>query len=963
VFVAEGARHGYFESRRLKLRPPVPRKENAEDEVEKAEIIKNQAAQVLFDGTQERCSSSVEKLPEDVQMLCKQTRPESLLDVMLEKLQNSSQDVALWLCSAAEGTIDKEWSTRYSERLSCDEAATSTIGAMLDLDNQATLAGRLYAAARFMLWTSKFALVVATPFIPLPFGFLARKFLDVVIGQLTGEAEEELSTLEKRMEKKMEEVSRRTAQKLQLEEAFRIGSAHARAANDQIKDMAMIDHLWSSSMTAMSESGARKENALLWSTMKKVTSFNRWAIIEHDLAMCIEVLTPSDSLELADRASFTKLMKVHFEMYVLVLSHMSAAAASNENVEEMNAELSKKAARMASITLPQLVLLSTAVEPGQDLKAVQRMFDSDLLSPNATEAEVQGCDFLQAEVDYEFEFLAACVWLPFLTTDEVWAVPLPTPKLLTARGQDTDRPDPNAFEFWHATGAKLQSADPPTIEMGHTELEISCPPGKFLTSVEYEYKKPTSGWTVGKQHFLTGLCSTDDNVETAGNSQFTTAGMCTDAVTLFADHTVAVMISLSFSRNADSAAKIHRSTCQLAYRWSAEGPYHIPGNSSQTRHEIFCERDCSAKSLMARGDYAYVVRSGHGPKAAKEEIDVWKWSDKFSRLQWMRSIQLPEICTSSSCRNKISAVTVARNYMVFGLSDGKIAWTSMEFDYHFLPFLSVGELGAKKMPISSLVARGGYLFAASDKAMLVYMISMMPRTIELTKKFQVLPEITMKETKSKTAMKSQPGEVAVAIGSGSGSGFAADAGEQEGVRALTVVDGHMYIASRRHIHRIAIATQEAAFVYHDQGLTPSIAGVRDGFLYVRWSSSYVTDSERSKEELTKLPLHFQGPGDVSHVMPLATARTVSNSPVAVSSEHAYEVTKIGLAELDLRKGLKGQEVRLCQTCYVKSIALWRGRVYQTYARIGGLSPMDRPIHPAVQKFMEERGIKNPLAPS
>ncbi|CAE7488351.1 Ctl2 [Symbiodinium sp. CCMP2592] len=249
VFVTEGARHGYFESRRLKLRPPVPRKESAEDEVEKAEIIKNQAAQVLFDGTQERCSSSVEKLPEDVQTLCKQTRPDSLLDVMLEKLQNSSQDVALWLCSAAEGTIDKEWSTRYSERLSCDEAATSTIGAMLDLDSHATLAGRVYAAARFMLWTSKFALVVATPFIPLPFGFLARKFLDVVIGQLTGEAEEELSTLEKRMEKKMEEISRRTAQKLQLEEAFRIGSAHARAANDQIKDMAMIDHLWSRCLT------------------------------------------------------------------------------------------------------------------------------------------------------------------------------------------------------------------------------------------------------------------------------------------------------------------------------------------------------------------------------------------------------------------------------------------------------------------------------------------------------------------------------------------------------------------------------------------------------------------------------------------------------------------------------------------------------------------------------------------
>ncbi|CAE7455449.1 unnamed protein product [Symbiodinium sp. CCMP2456] len=56
----------------------------------------------------------------------------------------------------------------------------------------------------------------------------------------------------------------------------------------------------------------------------------------------------------------------------------------------------------------------------------------------------------------------------------------------------------------------------------------------------------------------------------------------------------------------------------------------------------------------------------------------------------------------------------------------------------------------------------------------------------------------------------------------------ADAGHQEGVRALTVVDGHMYIASRRHIHRIAIATQEAAFVYRGQGLTPSIAGVRDG---------------------------------------------------------------------------------------------------------------------------------------
>ncbi|CAE7310391.1 unnamed protein product [Symbiodinium natans] len=553
-------------------------------ELEKAVAVNNDAIQAMFDSTKDRCSNEGEdNLAEDVRQLCMQTQPRSMLALMFEKLQKKSKDVALWLCSAAETTVDKDWSTHYSERLACDEAASSTIGAMMSLDDpNQTLIGKIAAVARFTVWSAKFALIVATPFIPLPFGFLGRLFLDAVISQLTGDAEKELDLVEKQMKKRIEEISRRTAQRVQVEEAFRIGSAHARAANDQIKDMAMIDHLWSSSMTAMSEHGASKDSALLWSTMKQVTSFNRWAIIEHDLAMCIEVLMPADALDLEDRATFAKLMKVHFEMYVLVLSHMNAAGDATQNVEEMQAELSKKATRMASITLPQLVLLSIAVEPGQDLKSVHTMFDSDLLPVNVSHAEAEGCGFLRNETDYEFEFLATCVWLPFLRTSEAWATPLPAPSLLTSRGVDTDRPDANSYEYWHNTGP-LTSRETPQIEMETEELRIGCAPGQFLAGVEYAYKQSESGsWTASRmQHFLTGACRSDDTVETAANGQFTTAGICTDVVTLFSDHTLAVMISLTFQRRGDGAATIKSSTCQLAYQRSTVGPYLVPGFTAQ----------------------------------------------------------------------------------------------------------------------------------------------------------------------------------------------------------------------------------------------------------------------------------------------------------------------------------------------------------------------------------------------
>ncbi|CAJ1367797.1 unnamed protein product, partial [Effrenium voratum] len=146
------------------------------------------------------------------------------------------------------------------------------------------------------------------------------------------------------------------------------------------------------------------------------------AIIEHDLAMGMEVLRPPDTLDLEDRATFVKLLQLHFEMYVFVLERMAEVVEGYTRGAELKMELTKKARRLGALALPQLALLSTAGEPGKELGRVRVMFESQLLKNTTKQHLIKGCDLLDQDA-YEFEYLVACVWLP-----SVPAVPLAAPR-------------------------------------------------------------------------------------------------------------------------------------------------------------------------------------------------------------------------------------------------------------------------------------------------------------------------------------------------------------------------------------------------------------------------------------------------------------------------------------------------------------------------------------------------------
>ena len=101
---------------------------------------------------------------------------------------------------------------------------------------------------------------------------------------------------------------------------------------------------------------------------------------------------------------------------------------------------------------------------------------------------------------------------------------------------------------------------------------------------------------------MRSACGQVPHVHLIPNSRFTTPGLCTDHATLFMEHVVAVVTSLTFESTNSRPGALMESTCQLAYAHSPH-PYRLPGYGAG--NATFIEAQNSPARVVAHGNHLF----------------------------------------------------------------------------------------------------------------------------------------------------------------------------------------------------------------------------------------------------------------------------------------------------------------------------------------------------------------------
>ncbi|CAE7434218.1 unnamed protein product [Symbiodinium sp. CCMP2456] len=446
--------------------------------------------------------------------------------------------VAEWLCGASGKEIE-----------SCQETAESLLGGLSEV-LEAKLSSE--SLMKFSLYTVK-AVATLAP-LPPPLGVVLNKAADLVLNRLSREAEAELEDLES----KMEQVS----QRVMTEELLRLGSAQARAEEDQIQEMSSMDALWTDTISGSGENGDFAR------TMSQASSFNRWAAIEQGLATSAELLLPSSGMvDVEERARFARILKPHLEMHMLVLSHMHGAVQGTKHEIRLRDTLKKKARRAARNVLPDLILLS-ATHRGADA-LTKAALNTPLLLHRSPE-RAAACRDLEVASTMEFEFLVVCIWFPLLSKPSAFAGALMAPKYFIP--ERTSRGD---FTVLNLNGK--DSVDPTeaarVIEFkGH---HLDCNQSERMEVVQRMYQEAYS-YHRAAQRIRVG-CSASTNRR---HITFKTPGLCVDVVKFFETQTIAELVAVELSEPSTSMKKLDifgkdiiSSTCRLANRVLSRPPH------------------------------------------------------------------------------------------------------------------------------------------------------------------------------------------------------------------------------------------------------------------------------------------------------------------------------------------------------------------------------------------------------
>ncbi|CAE7209011.1 MCA1, partial [Symbiodinium sp. KB8] len=228
----------------------------------------------------------------------------------------------------------------------------------------------------------------------------------------------------------LEDTAGKASEKVVAEEFLRLGAAQVRAAQVQVQDMSMMDDLW---LEEMKDTDSQTASLVI-----QATSFNRWAVIEQDLATSAEILRPPSSLvDMEERAKFAEVLRAQFQLHLLVLSKMFRSLHGGRNAVRLQQVLASKARRLARLLLPDLILLSARDLNRERLGSApktsslsMRVLSSPLLAEPRMQRAMERCRALEdLELSYgsnlaEFEYLVICLWLPLYDEEKI-ALPLP----------------------------------------------------------------------------------------------------------------------------------------------------------------------------------------------------------------------------------------------------------------------------------------------------------------------------------------------------------------------------------------------------------------------------------------------------------------------------------------------------------------------------------------------------------
>ncbi|CAK9031988.1 unnamed protein product [Durusdinium trenchii] len=206
-------------------------------------------------------NSSVLELKRRLKNLCHLTKHTDIV----ERLGSLMSDdlVASWVCGGLSLAAKK---LAGYELKQCRNAGKTVIG---ELKEMVKVQDYRKMATQLQLYAVKVAVVVLP--LPPPLGRIIEQGVHLRLQRLAQDAGEELDSLEKKLDAKI----RRTMSR----ELLRLGTAQARAAEEQVTEMLTLDGLLNDMVSKSSETSSQFATA-----MAQVTSFNRWAILEHDLA-------------------------------------------------------------------------------------------------------------------------------------------------------------------------------------------------------------------------------------------------------------------------------------------------------------------------------------------------------------------------------------------------------------------------------------------------------------------------------------------------------------------------------------------------------------------------------------------------------------------------------------------------------------------------------------------------------
>ncbi|CAK9115106.1 unnamed protein product [Durusdinium trenchii] len=500
----------------------------------------------------------------------KEVCEEEKTDGVVSKLQAKVSDpfVAQFLCGGLNFFTVKEMT--YTELLQCQFAAHDVLGGLVECGE----AAKTKNAALFALRFSLYAIKVSAIFLPLlpPLGLLIHKAADLALARLSKEVENQLDALEKKMDAKM--------QAMLTEELLRLGTAQARAAEEQVQEMSILDALWSD---ILEHSATSKDSAKFAAAMAHASSFNRWAIIEQDLSTSSEMLRPTSSMvNVQDRADFARLLKTQLEMYILVLSHMYRSAQESRHAQKFQTTLMTKAQRMARMLLPELLLLKRT-SPDDLKQRTLEVLNSPLLLP----AKSETCKEMFSKEEFYFEYMVTCIWFPLIhvagpeaSGNSSYAWPLTVGGVIEPISKSKDRcilyPDDSLFNAQKADRTK--------------GYNVTCDGDDIIEELHQKYANNAVRKDKESIHFWCGQRWREHGITLFPGTVFQTPGLCLDFVRFFQYETLAVLTAVEFDEvTKGQRTGIKSSTCRLAYR-SSEKLYGIPKDWSKLTHELHTDK-------------------------------------------------------------------------------------------------------------------------------------------------------------------------------------------------------------------------------------------------------------------------------------------------------------------------------------------------------------------------------------